>query len=202
MKKSLLALILAGITTGCLELSPEGLSFGRGLFYHAAQEAISNELNPRQTNVYVPANSQQSDVQSNSQPGWIQGDSQQSYVPRNNQQSGVQSNSQQIGQKEYWIDENMLDGSEKDKEEAREVYFALLMDNFLARKAKGNKEDYVESLRNMKLNKCPKRFADAYRLHAKAWERYIQGETTNPKEINDTWDVILKTALQEGVREK
>ncbi len=95
--------------------------------------------------------------------------------------------------REYYIDENFLDGTEKDKKEARSIYKALVLET-LYLKMKTRKEFY-DKLKTIDLSYCSEGFKESF-------EKYIEECKKSTPNVVKSWGKVMQEAIKEGVRPK
>ena len=103
----------------------------------------------------------------------------------------------------YIIDENLLDGTEKDKQEAKAVYRAMIYADSINIYSRAD----IERRRKIDLSGCSKGFRDAYEGVLIAWEERFNADVKTRRKIglsriNAAWDVLNAEAFKEGVRKR
>ncbi len=170
MRKTLLTLTTLG--AGLLPLAgctPEGEAFGRGLVLGAAQAGANSWASEKGRMAANPnANNPQA-------PTVI-------YVQ---QKEEAKSST-------YYIDKDLLDGSEKDLAEARAVYRVMLIDAPTIYNEKG-REEYFKG--------CPEGFKTKYKAFLTVFGKWTKNRVSDV-ELMVEFRKVKKEALKEGVREK
>jgi hypothetical protein len=88
-----------------------------------------------------------------------------------------------------YIDMDLLpDGEITD--ETTCVYRIMIIDSILA---EGSERDFIRHMKTLDYTNCPDDFRVMHKNHIDAWNR------RNTREINRTWDEILKIAVKYGV---
>jgi hypothetical protein len=88
-----------------------------------------------------------------------------------------------------YIDKDLLPHGEI-TEETTCVYRIMIIDSILA---EGSEKDFIKHMKSLDYTNCPDDFRVSHKKHINAWER------RNTREINKTWDEILKIAEKYGV---
>ncbi len=188
MKKTLLSLMALGagvgsfLSSGC---TPEGRAFfqetGRGVAqsfaYSAADESGKNMANSNRG------------------------------MPPQTNVNGYDSQQQQAKLPTYYIDRDLLDGSEKDLAEARAVYRIMVIGvSTIHRESEEGREEYFKN--------CPERFVSEYKEFLVLFDKWCTFNRTKNKrgiKVEDRISheqliielrKIKKAAVREGVRER
>lgn len=162
MKKTLLSLMALGglaLGTGC-DITPQGHALIIGGIETARDQAITRTINPPQqpqTNVNV-------------------------YNPEQKLTLNTPTEEER-----YWIDKDLLDGSEEDLKEARAVYKVLILEETYHSQGYRSGE-YSKKLDSINLEGCSENFK-------KIFKEYIREDETKIR-----WNRVLEEAVKEGVR--
>jgi len=175
MRKTLATLMALGSlalgNAGCT-MTPEGNAFVRQTFIGAAQSGANSYASERARVAANPANAvpPQTNV----------------YVQNPGQKLTLNTPTEEEG---YWIDKDLLDGTEEDLKEAKAVYKVLILEETYHSQGYRGKE-YSKKIDSIDLEGCSENFK-------KIFKGYVREDETKIR-----WNIVLEEAVKEGVRER
>ena len=159
---------------GC---TPEGRNLFGELAVYTAKEAISHEVNPSETNVYVDNSG------------------------NNSQESHDKSLLKKLPKKVYVIPMDYFYSLEpKDQNELACVRAVLSLDLRYAEKAK-TEDDYVRAIKDLDLIRCPEEFKELFNNYIQTWEDYGFEDKTM-SDVKQAWKKVLDEAYEKGLRKR
>ena len=164
------ALATAGLVGGGCTVTPEGRNLFGELAIYSTKEAISHEVNPRDTNVYIDNSGNDSQ-----RTGYVESPIE--YIKKTTFDLDANEKSKSI-----WL--ILYDNKQCVKKAKTEVGYV-----------RGIKHIDLDSGR---YNGCPEEFKQSFRDYIQAWDNYRFEEGTMGS-VNKAWERVLDEAAEEGV---